>query len=198
MPDPKIVEVDEAELLRLRRTENTLKQVIAIPAAKKQLGLALRHVAPDDPIAKAAEQVDPNEARFDELAKKNAELEQQLKDDKAEREKTARLDGIKSEQERGFQALRDDRWTEDGIAKVKKVMEDKGILDVAIAANWIKSQMPPQNPLDPSAGGNWNFMSVPKEGDDDLKALIESKGENTPLVHKMAMDAISEVRGSRR
>lgn len=192
-----MAEIDEAELLRLRRVEGTLGAIIKNPVAKKALARAVKEVNPEDPLAKEADRVDPIDARFDALSQQNADLKKQIDDDKSARERDARLGVLKSEQEKGFAALRAEKWTDDGIEKVRKVMEEKGILDVAIAAKWVESQMPLQNPINSAGSGAWSFMEAPKE-DNDIKALIESKGENTSLLHKMAQDAIAEVRGTSR
>lgn len=198
MPEPKIVEVDEAELLSLRRVQKTVGSMLNSPSAKKKLASALKEIAPDDPLSKEADKVDPTEQRFAELEKRNQDLEQKLKDDTDKRERDIKLDGIRREQEAGFDRLRQAKWTQDGIDKVKKLMEEKGILDVEIAAQYIESKMPPQNPITPHGTGGWNFLEQPKDTDADLKSLIESKGENTSLLMKMAGDAINEVRGTSR
>lgn len=193
------VEVDEAELLRLRKNEAALGAILKNPAARKKLAGAVKDVLPEDPLAKEADKLDPVEQRFDELSKQNRELTELIAADKAQRERDSKMAALQSEHERGFAELRSQKWTADGIAAVKKVMEEKGILDVAIAAKWVESQMPPQNPVTPGGTGSWGFMDIPSgDGDADIKKLIETKGENAGLLHKMAHDAIAEVRGTPR
>lgn len=194
---PQFVEVDETELLRLRRLGETVTQMTKSPTAKRKLLEALKDVRPDDPSVKELERPDPIESGFEELRKSNAELRKQIEDDKADRERSTKLDGIKRQQDEGFAKLRQARWTDDGIAKVKAVMEEQGILNVDIAAKWIESQMPPPaDPVMPGGHGAWNFAdALAGETDVDLKRLIESKGENEGLLRKMAGEAISEVRG---
>jgi hypothetical protein len=191
------VEIDEAELLRLRRTGEVISSMYKSPSAKRKLLEALKDVSPNDPAVKELEQPDPVMDRFTSLEKANADLRKQIEDDKAEREKNSKLDAIQREQSAGFDQLRREKWTDDGIAKVKAVMEEKGILDVAIAAKWVESQMPP--PADiamPGGTGGWNFSeALATETDADLKRLIDTKGENEPLLRKMAGEAIAEVRG---
>jgi hypothetical protein len=192
-----LTEVDEVELLRLRRLGETVGQMTKSPTAKRKLLEALKDVRPDDPSVKELERPDPVEQRFEELAKSNAELRKQIEDDKAEREKNTKLDSIRRQQDEGFARLRQARWTDDGIAKVKAVMEEQGILNVEIAAKWIESQMPPPaDPVMPGGHGGWNFADAfATETDADLKKLIESKGDNEGLLRKMAGEAIAEVRG---
>jgi hypothetical protein len=192
-----LTEVDEVELLRLRRLGETVGQMTKSPTAKRKLLEALKDVRPDDPSVKELERPDPVEQRFEELAKSNAEMRKQIEDDKAEREKNTKLDSIKRQQDEGFARLRQARWTDDGIAKVKAVMEEQGILNVEIAAKWIESQMPPSaEPVMPGGHGGWNFAdALATETDADLKKLIESRGDNDGLLRKMAGEAINEVRG---
>ena len=192
-----LTEVDEVELLRLRRLGETVGQMTKSPTAKRKLLEALKDVRPDDPSVKELERPDPVEQRFEELAKSNADLRKQIEDDKAEREKNTKLDSIKRQQDDGFARLRQARWTDDGIAKVKAVMEEQGILNVEIAAKWIESQMPPAaEPVTPGGHGGWNFADAfATETDADLKKLIESKGNNEGLLRKMTGEAIAEVRG---
>lgn len=193
----KLVEIDEAELLRLRRMEGTLGAIVKNKGARKQLAAALKVVNPEDPLAKEADVVDPDEQRFIDQQKEIEALKKSMADDKSEREHNSKLDSIKAEQERAFAMLRDDQWTQEGIDKVRKVMEDKGILDVAIAAKWVESQMPPQNPISPTSNSLAHFLNPPKE-DEDVKKLWETRGENDSLLMKMAGEALSDIRGPRR
>ena len=191
------VDIDETELLRLRRLNDTVNSMTRSPSAKRKLLEALKDVRPDDPSVKELERPDPIESGFEELRKANSELRKQIEDDKADRERSTKLDGIKRQQDEGFAKLRQARWTDDGIAKVKAVMEEQGILNVDIAAKWIESQMPPQNPVMPS-GSNWNFMEAPAQDDADFKRLMDSKGEDEGLIRRLAGEAIAEVRGTGR
>jgi len=193
------IEIDEAELLRLKRVETMVGTALKNPVARKQLARAVKEISPDDPLAKEVDKVDPIEQRILDAEKANADLRKELADDKASREHDAKIAGLRADQERGFDELRRQKWTSDGIEKVKKVMEEKGILDVAIAATWVESQMPPQNPLTPGGSGTWGFMDAPPEGGgDDIKKLIESKGEDNAVLHKLAQEALAEVRGTSR
>jgi len=195
-------EIDEAELLRLRRIEGTVGAIVKNPVAKKALAKALKEVNPDDPLAKDADKVDPIEARFDELAKANADLKKQIEDEASARTQNAKLAEIKDAQERGFASLKSANWTDEGIKKVREVMEEKGILDVAVAAAWVEKQMPPQqNPVMPGSSGSWGFFDAPPGdtgADKFVEQLLATKGENVPLVHQRAMDAIAELRGPSR
>jgi hypothetical protein len=195
------VDIDEGELLRLRRIEGTVGAIVKNPVAKKALAKALKEVNPDDPLAKEADRVDPMEARFNALEEQNAALKKQVEDGETTRQKDARLAQLKDDQDRGFQSLKTSNWTDEGIKKVREVMEEKGILDVAVAAAWVEKQMPPsQNPVMPGSSGSWGFFDAPPgDGADKfVEQLLATKGESVPLVHNRAMEAIAELRGPSR
>jgi CubicO group peptidase (beta-lactamase class C family) len=61
-------------------------------------------------------------------------------------------------------------------------------------AAWAATLNPPQAPVQQSTGG-WDFLTMPQEGGEDLKRLVETKGENDRLVDKMAFEALKEIRG---
>jgi len=192
------VEIDEADLLRYKRQEGLLATALKNPSARKKLAEAVKVVSPEDPLAKEADVVDPAEKRFSDMEKALADERAAREADKAERERNEKLGSLQAQQEKGFQALRDQKWTPEGIEKVKKVMEEKGILDVEIAANWVESQTPPQNPITPAGSGAWSFVDTIPDGDSDIKKLIESKGEDNNVIHKMSSDALMEIRGVSR
>ena len=191
------VEIDEVELLRLRRQDQTVHALMANPKAKRKVLEAYKE---HDPSAKIPE-LDMEEAArkpVEDLSKTVAELQKQMADDKAEREKQAKLDQLNGSVEAGFAKLRRGGWQDEGIEAVRKLMDEKGILDPEIAAAYYEKQHPPQAPATPSGVGGWNFVENVQDSEADLKKLLESKGNNESLADKMAREALQEVRGALR
>lgn len=191
------VEIDEAELLRLRRTGEVIASMYKSPSAKRKLLEALKDVQPNDPAVKELEQPDPVMDRFAKLEKELADERKARADSDAEREKNSKLDTIRREQDEAFAELRRQKWTDAGIAKVKETMEEKGVLDVMLVARALERDLLPQPEIAmPGGSGGWNFAdALATESDADLKRLIDTKGENEGLLRKMAGEAIAEVRG---
>jgi hypothetical protein len=192
-----LVEIDENELRNLRTLQNTVSTVMKDPIAKLKVQEAVKRVIPNaqtPELDNAVIQYKLDEERESRIAA----LEKQIADDKAQREADEKLRGFKSQVDSGFDKLRQDGWTEAGIDEVRKIMEEKGITDHAIAAAYWEKLHPPQAPVAPNGRGGWNFMEQLNDGDADLKKLIESKGENSALVDKMAYDALTEMRQSTR
>jgi len=191
------VEIDEVELLRLKRQDQTVHALMSNPKAKRKILEAYKE---QNPNAKIPELEIEEAARkpVEDLSKTVADLQKQLADDKAEREKTASLDALNGKVEAGLAKLRRAGWTDEGLAEVRKLMDEKGILDPQIAADHYEKQHPPAAPATPSGVGGWNFVENVQDSEADLKKLVESKGNNEALADKMAREALQEVRGASR
>jgi hypothetical protein len=97
--------------------------------------------------------------------------------------------------------LRREGFLDEGIEKVKKLMEDKGLLDPRDAAAIFLRDNPPQMPSTPSGGITgtaWGFADVNAESDKSIQELIASKGQNDSLADRMANQALNDFRSSRR
>jgi len=193
------VELDEVELQRLQKQDRTVHALMANPVAKKKIFEAYKVV---DPQARIPE-LDAEEAArapVAELEKTVKELRTQMDTDKAEREKEAKLAALNGSVETGMAKLRRSGWTDDGLAEVRKLMDERGIIDPEIAAAYYEKQHPPQAPATPSGIGGWNFMEPPADDDAFVKALTASKNaaDNDQLVMNEARKALNDFRGASR
>ena len=192
-------EVDEVELLRLQRQDATVQNIWKNPKAKRKI---LEAVKDADPNARIPELEIEEAARAPVMALETqvAELTKQIATDKAEREKETKLNALSGNVEKGKAKLRKEGWTDEGVAAVEKLMEEKGILDVEIAAAFYEKQHPPQAPATPSGVGSWNFMEPVSEEDAYTKAIVASKeaANNEQLVMREANKALQEFRGAQR
>lgn len=189
----KTVDIDEEEYLRLKKIDASLGAIMAHPEGKL---LAERAAKAVWPTAKT-----PNLDAVEEREKSSTELRKELDEFKkaqeakdAEREKRETVSRLVQERDSELASLRREGWTEEGIAGVQKFAEEKGILDIKIAAAAFEKLHPPQAPITPGGGGSWNFMEPPADSDIDLKKLIETKGNSDQLVDKMAREAVTEMR----
>lgn len=194
---PKIVEIDEDELGRLRTLQRTLGTIVAHPEARKMVQKAHKLVDPNVAIPEIDAE-SSSDKRFAEVSKKLGEMEKQLADEKVEKENKTKLDAVNNQITTGISKLRRDGWTDEGIKGVEKIMEEKGILDPEIAAAYFEKMHPPSAPATPAGGPAWNFMDLPTEGEDDLKKLVESRGESDPALRKLIQTGLDEVRGPSR
>ena len=77
-------------------------------------------------------------------------------------------------------------------------MEERGILDIEVAAAFYEKQNPPQVPATPRGMGGWNFVEQVNDSEADLKKLLDTRGNNEVLADKMAREALNEFRGATR
>lgn len=194
---PKIVEVDEDELAALRRVTTVVNTVMKNPKAAALTEQALKLVHPDAKTPHL-DALNERNAPLDEVRKEFAEFKKEQLTKEEKREQDENLRALTTSVEEGYGRLRRAGWTDVGIEGVKKTMEERGIIDVDIAAAYYEKQHPPQAPLTPGGSGAWNFMEMPDSTDADLKKLVETRGESVALIDKMASDALNEVRGQSR
>lgn len=193
-----LIEVDEEEVRKARSLRDTVAAIWNDPTTKLEFQKVVKKKFPGavTPELDAAAVV---ESQTGGVTKEVEELKKQIAADKAEREQQDKLRSLETNYAAGFDKLRRNGWTEEGIEGVKKIMEEKGILDHDIAAAYFEKQHPPQDLISPNGRtGAWNFMDDVREDESDLKKLIESKGENNALLDKMAREALTEVRGQSR
>lgn len=191
-------EIDEVELLRLRKQDKTVHALMSNPKAKRKIFEAYKEHDPNIRIPEL-EIEQAAAAPVKALETQVAALQKKIDDDAAERAKEAKLNSLTGDVEKGKAKLRRQGWTDEGIAAVEKVMEDKGILDVEVAAAYHEKLNPPQTPATPRGGvGGFNFVESIQDNEADLKKLIETRGGNEVLADKMARDALNEHRGQSR
>lgn len=192
---PKI-ELDEEEYNRLLKTQGTLAKIAENPKARVLVEQAHKLV---DPTAKTPtlDANAPMETALEAVNKTISDFTKKQEDREAAEKADRELTALKNRQDDGWNRLRGDRsWTAEGLKKVEAYMSEKGILDPEDAAALVLRDNPPPPPAMPGGTGAWNFLGdVSNDGDNDIKKLIEKRGEDEGLLHKMSQAALSEVRG---
>lgn len=194
---PKLVEVDEEQLLRDKNLRAQVERILANPDAALLVEKAAKLVDPNAKTPRLDQQKIVEEPVSKLEAKMDAFIAAQNKANE-EREAQNKRNELQNQVASGLDRLRANGWTDDGVKGVEKLMEEKGILDVDIAAAYFEKQHPPQAPIKSGGTGAWNFLDQAPEGDADLKKLVENRGQSEGLIDKMAMDALAEVRGQSR
>ena len=189
------VEIDEVELLRLRKQDQTVHSLMANPKAKKKILEAYKEQNPNASIPELEAEEAARKPLL-ELQENFTKLQKELADEKAEREKQAKLGSIGEQIERGKMRLREERWTDEGIAEVEKIMQEKGITDVEIAAAYYEKKHPPAVPVTPRGQGAWGFVEGVADDEKDLKSMLDARGQNEMLADQMARKVLNEVRGA--
>lgn len=191
------VEIDEVELLRLQKQDKTVHALLANPKAKRKIFEAYKEHDPNVRIPEL-EVEEAARAPVMELEKKFEALTKELGEERAKREQAEKLGQLNGAIDSGMANLRRAGWTDEGLVEIRKVMDEKGILDPEVAAAYYEKQHPPQEPVTPRGHGGWNFVENVQDGEKDLQALLNSKGQSESLADKMARETLQELRGASR
>jgi hypothetical protein len=193
-----MVEVDEAEILEARRLKGVLNKITADPKRKARLELLHKEVDPNVPTP-TNDQFKPIDDALEAMNKTVEEMRKERAEEKAAAEAEKKLATLSSQMEAGLAKLRQKGWLDDGIAKVREVMETRGLFDVDDAVAIFERHNPPPPPIAPGGSGAWNFMDeAAGDADADIKKMIETKGQSEALLNKMVNSTLSEVRGTQR
>jgi len=194
----KIVELDEDEYNRMKALQGVAAKIVANPNARKMLEQAHKLVEPNAPtplLDQEKAQLEPLNAIKTELTTEIEKLRKEREDEKRE----ATLASIAQRQQAGLAKLRREGYTDEGVAAVQKLMEDKGLLEVDDAVAIFEKANPPKTPSTPSGGMTgtaWGFADSTETTDKSIQDLIASKGQNESLVDRMASQALNEFRQS--
>lgn len=198
----KTIEVDEAQYLAQQQTVQALSQIVANPKAKKLLLEAQKVVNPNITIpqdyqdevrtefeAKLKKQSDEFEAF------KKAQEEKEAKD-KEEAAKRAFVDNWESAKGR----LRGQGYQDEGIAAIEKLAQERGIPDLEAAAALFDRLNPPATPIQSGRGyGSMNLFEPPEDKSqaEQMKKLLESRGEDESTLNQMISSALRDHRSAR-
>lgn len=198
-----MVEVDEVQLQQSHKLKQTVENWLKNPKAKRKILEAQKLVDPKADIPELDEP-DPIEALRAESTKEIADLKKQIEEDKANRERDGRLAQLQTLKDNGIKKLREQRYTDDGIKAVEKIMEEKGILDPLDAAAIFERDHPPQAPVQQTGSGGWNFGELPASTDDADEKYVDQllkagkNGISDGALMQRVGNTINEVRGTAR
>lgn len=185
------VEIDENELAALRRYATVADKMAKHPEARKL-------------VQQAALLADPDSVGSEpRIRAEMSEFAQSIRDElKADREARAKDAEEKQAQEntraleirwaRGKSTARDAGYTDEGLDKLEKWMEDHSIADHALAMPAFERENPPPEPI-MTGGQRWDFAAPETRQDVSLKSLFE--GNEDGFLGPAIQSALKEVRG---
>ena len=192
-----VKEIEESEFLASQQVVQAFQKMLANPKARELVLRAQKTVNPDAVIPEIDARV-PVEAELakmrEELAADRAERAKAKEDAEAERRKQAFTDGWEKQK----RSLIDSGYTDEGVKKIEEHAEKEGIPNLrAAAADWEKLN-PPSTPAQPSGSLGYDIFNPPKTEEDDIKRLMESKGDNAMALDHMIAGALNDFRGAKR
>lgn len=191
-----VKEIDEGEYNQLVALRGAASKIVANPQARKLLEQAQKLT---DPNA-ATPTLDEEAARLapvKELETKVNERIAAFEKAQADEKRQNTIDAIAQKQTAGLTRLRKAGYTDEGVAAIQKLMDDKGLLEVEDAVAIFERNNPPQVPVTPGGIGAWGFTDTTGETDKSIADLIASKGESEQVADRMARQALQDFRGQR-
>jgi hypothetical protein len=194
---PKI-EVEESDLLASAQTVKAVQAMLANPKARSLLLNAQKIINPNAVIPEIDAKA-PIEAEIAKEREARLALEKRLDDEKAANEAAAKTRSFKDKWEADKADLRRQGYTDEGVSKIEKLAEERGIPSLEAAAALFDKLNPPATVAAPSGGiGGWDLFQPAAEEDTNMKKLLESKGEDNMALNSMINSALTEVRGKAR
>lgn len=190
-------EIDETEFVRSEALRKTVGAMLANKDARKLLLQAQKVVQPNAAIPEIDAAVPINDA-VAEVTKKFDDFRKEMKD-KEEKDLTERRQSeLDVKWQAGKRALKSRGYTDEGIAEVEKLMEAKGLIDHEDGLIIFEKLHPPAEPAKSAGIGSYNFFEMPEKGEDMMKKLLATRGEDESTIRQLTNEAITEVRGVNR
>lgn len=194
-----MIEVDESVFTQNETLRKTVAAMLQNPAARRKVLEAQKLINPDASIPEL-DAAAPIEGAMATMRKELDDFKALQLKERQDAEDQKKLDGITAKMERGFDELRQNGVTEEGIAGVRKLMEDEGILNPRIAWDHFSKLHPPTEPTNPAGYGGFNFFDASGGAADDdvMKKLLDTRGDDDSLLRRMTNTALADVRGQPR
>jgi hypothetical protein len=192
------VEVDEAQYLANLNVVKAVDAMLKHPEARKLVLTAQKKVNPNASIPEI-DAAAPIESAVGAVRKEFEDFKaaQAKKEDEAETKR--RTDAFSAEWARQKKEIADQRGlTEEGLKMIEDHATKEGIPNFRAAANDWFSLHPPSEPAQPVGFGSFNFFEPTEKEGEDMKKLLETRGEAEGVLNSMVGKALGEVRGSRR
>jgi DNA-binding MarR family transcriptional regulator len=189
------IEIDEAEYNRLKGVADLAAAIHANPKGRVLLEQAHRTVNPKAPTP-SIEQEERMSAPLNDVQKQIADLTSLVTKKFSDDETREKLGALSRQQDEGFARLREQRYTDEGIAKIRELMTEKGILDPEIAAAYFDRINPPA-PVTPTGSNSFNLVeSFNDESDKALQELMSSQGNSETALNKLVQESLNDFRKS--
>ena len=191
------IELTEEQIRADATLRGVLQKIVSNPEARTLLQRA-RKIAEPDAVIPELEATARAESTITDLSKKIDDFITTQAKDKADQKAESEKQAAERRMEEGFERLKQAGVTPEGLDGVKKIMTEEGILNPLIAWDHFEKLHPPATPVLPNGTGGFGFLQTGPDTSDDIKKLIESRGDSALVLDKMARDALNEVRGGSR
>lgn len=192
------IEVEEADFLAGKQVRETVAAMLKHPEARKMVLQAQKTVFPNVSIPEI-DAAAPVSAELTKIQEEQAKLAKMIEDDKAQREAEKRTREFTNSMEAKKAKLRNEGWTDEGIASVMKLAEERGSADLEAMAALHDKLHPPPELVAPGANYGLNSMFAEDATDtNEMAALFNTKGEDPQALNALINKGLDEARGIKR
>lgn len=189
-------EIDETELLANRQVVEAMQKMLANPKSRELVLKAQKVVNPDAVIPEIDARA-PLESALDEIRKELAKDREDRAKERDEAVAAKKREEFTAGWERQKQALRTQGYTDEGLKKIEEHAEKEGIPSLrAAAADWEKLNPSPP-PAQPTGGIPFDIFNPPENDAAELKALMDSRGDDPMALNKLIGKSLAEARGTK-
>lgn len=177
-------DADAARLQALERTARSVAQIMKDPARKLKLLELQKEAEPEAVIPELEAQMAVKDG-VSALTKKFDELHAELQSEREKRDNDTKLAEFQAKMKSGQEYLAGRGFNDEGIQKIEKFMEERGIANHEDAAARYEQLFPPPTPV--RSSGLAGFLAHARGDDSDelTKQLIASKGEDGFVLDRM-------------
>lgn len=186
-------EIDEAELVALRRNNTLLARALGDTKSREQVLTALKIANPDLPVPELDAKA-PVIAEINGLKNELAEFRKSAEEERAARVAEKRQAELNAKWSAGQAKAKSQGYSGDGLSELEKFMEEKGIFDHDIAIPAFERLHPPATPVSPTGNRFDFFAKQPSEnGDENMKRLWA--GDDEGFLQGAISDTLKQARG---
>lgn len=173
-----MVEIDENELTQFKSLSAAVNGWMGNPESRRKILEAQKIVNPNASIPELDAAKPINDA-VTALSKQIDDMRSDIAKEREERDTAKRNGEFQAKWNRGRQQLVDTGYTLEGVEKVEKLMEERGIADHDAGAALFEKLNPPEEPIMPQNSGFDMMTQAFTPGADasaeaDRKALLEN------------------------
>lgn len=188
-------EIDETQLANYRRLESLADAISKNPKARALLQEAAAIAVPEQvgPEIHLRREFNEGLTAIREELKAEREAREKVERERSERDTTSQLE---ARWMKGRATARESGYTNEGLEKLEKWMEDNNVADHRIAIPAFERENPPPTPIANGNSGRWDFFSAKDQEQPDIKALFD--GDEDKFMGTAIQSALADVRNQRR
>lgn len=187
-------ELTETEVMNLRGIAGAVDRMLKNPESRKRLLEAQKIINPNAVIPELDATRPLNDA-ISGMNKKMDDLANSIAKDKQDRSDMEARARMQSQWEAGRATANRAGYTKEGLEALENFMVEKGIADHEVAMPAFERINPPSAPISASKSGFDLLQQSVSDATEEMKKLIESRGQDRGAVNSLVAKTLSEVRG---